>query len=195
MDVDVDVVPRREPAMEPFEVMTSESQERMLAIVTPADRDAVEEVCRRWEVRATVIGTVTDGGRLRILDADGAVLADVPAASLSDDAPLYDRPRSAPADLEARRRDDPGRALFSRRSLSRPERIGADVLALLADASWVVPPVRPPALPQHRGRSGRGRRGAAVWRHRACRRATGDWPSPPTPIPAGARSTPGRARP
>jgi phosphoribosylformylglycinamidine synthase subunit PurL len=134
MDVDVDVIPRREPAMEPFEVMTSESQERMLAIVTPGDRDAVGEVCRRWEVRATVIGTVTDGGRLRILSGDGAVLADIPAASLSDDAPLYDRPRSAPADLDERRRDDPGRALSG---LVGPERLGADVLALLADASWV----------------------------------------------------------
>ena len=138
MDVAVDVIPRREPAMEPFEVMTSESQERMLAIVTPADRAAVEEVCLRWEVRATVIGTVTEGGRLRIMSEDGAVLADIPAASLSDDAPLYDRPRSAPADLEARRRDDPGRALLAASSsVASPEAIGADVLALLADASWV----------------------------------------------------------
>jgi len=134
MDVAVDVVPRREPAMEPFEVMTSESQERMLAIVTPGDRAAVEEVCRRWEVRATVIGTVTGGGRLRILDADGAVLADVPAASLSDDAPLYDRPRSAPADLDRRRRDDPWPAL---QSSVTAQSCAADVLALLVDASWV----------------------------------------------------------
>jgi phosphoribosylformylglycinamidine synthase len=136
MDVAVDVIPRREPAMEPFEVMTSESQERMLAIVTPADRGAVEEVCRRWEVRATVIGTVTDGGRLRIVSGDGTVLADIPAASLSDDAPLYDRPRSVPADLEARRGDDPGRALAGSVAGS-PDDVGADVLALLADASWV----------------------------------------------------------
>ncbi len=139
MDVHVDVVPRREPAMEPFEVMTSESQERMLAIVTPADRAAVEEVCRRWEVRATVIGTVTApgtgaGGRLRILDGAGAVLADVPADSLSDDAPLYDRERAAPAGLDERRRDDPGRALLG--SATR-ESVATDVLSLLADASWV----------------------------------------------------------
>ncbi len=134
MDVHVDVVPRREPAMEPFEVMTSESQERMLAIVSPGDRDAVEEVCRRWEVRATAIGTVTAGGRLRILDASGALLADVPADSLSDDAPLYDRPRSAPADLDRRRRDDPGPALATRGS---PGELAGDVLALLGDASWV----------------------------------------------------------
>jgi len=139
MDVAVDAVPRREPAMEPLEVMTSESQERMLAIVTPTDRAAVEEVCRRWEVRATVIGTVTApppgaGGRLRIVDARGTVLADVPAASLSDDAPLYDRPRAAPADLEARRSQDPGPALSRK---ATPEQVAADVLAMLADASWV----------------------------------------------------------
>ena len=88
MDVDVSAVPRREPGMEPFEVMTSESQERMLAIVTPADLDAVLGLCARWEVRATVIGRVTSGGRLRLLDGfDGAVLGDLPAASLHDAAP------------------------------------------------------------------------------------------------------------
>jgi len=140
MDVDVSAVPRREPAMEPFEVMTSESQERMLAIVSPADRAEVEEVCRRWEVRATMIGTVTaplpgkdsgGGGRLRIFDSPGGeLLADVPAASLSDDAPLYDRPLAPPADLARRRADDPSR-------LPAPADCGAEVLAMLADSSWV----------------------------------------------------------
>jgi len=148
MDVDVSAVPRREPGMEPFEVMTSESQERMLAIVTPADRAEVEAVCRRWEVRATVIGTVTAplgvpadgggggdgtdaGGRLRIYDRPGGeVLADVPAASLSDDAPLYDRPLAPPADLDRRRANDPT-------ALAPPADCGADVLGMLADSSWV----------------------------------------------------------
>ena len=136
MDVDVSVVPRREPGMEPFEVMTSESQERMLAIVTPADVDAVMEVCARWEVRSTVVGTVTPPddlsvGHLRIVDGPGgAVLADVPAASLSDDAPLYDRPRSAPSDLEERRADDPAR-------IPAPADCGQDLLAMLCDTSWV----------------------------------------------------------
>jgi phosphoribosylformylglycinamidine synthase len=140
MDVDVDAVPRRESGMEPFEVLTSESQERMLAIVTPADRAEVEEVCRRWEVRATVIGTVTapragagvgGGGRLRILDGPGgAVLADLPAASLSDDAPLYDRPMAPPVDLEQRRADDPA-------LLEPPADCGAELLTMLADTSWV----------------------------------------------------------
>src|SRR3954464_8480348 len=103
MDVDVSAVACREPGMEPFEVMTSESQERMLAIVTPEAIDEVLSLCERWEVRASVIGRVTAAGssragRLRILDGfDGPVLADVPAASLHDDAPVYDRPRSQPA--------------------------------------------------------------------------------------------------
>ena len=88
MDVDVTAIPRREPGMEPFEVLTSESQERMLAIVEPDGLDEVLAICERWDVRAIVIGRVTagpdggrtaSGGRLRILDGwDGEVLADVP---------------------------------------------------------------------------------------------------------------------
>src|SRR5215207_9338834 len=93
MDVDITAVPRREEGMEAFEVMTSESQERMLAIVEPADLDEVLAICERWEVASTVIGRVTSGGRLRILDGwEGDVLADVPASSLHDAAPLYERP-------------------------------------------------------------------------------------------------------
>ena len=61
MDVDVTAVPRREPGMEPFEVMTSESQERMLAIVEPGDLDEVLAICERWEVNAAVVGRVTQG--------------------------------------------------------------------------------------------------------------------------------------
>jgi phosphoribosylformylglycinamidine synthase len=131
MDVDVAVVPRREPEMEPFEVMTSESQERMLAIVRPDDLPETLELCRRWEVRATVVGRVTDTGRLRVLDGlKGEVLADVPASSLHDAAPAYDRPRQPPADAAARRADDPA-------SLPAPADAGADLLELLADTAWV----------------------------------------------------------
>jgi phosphoribosylformylglycinamidine synthase len=96
MDVDVNAVPVREPSMQPFEIMTSESQERMLAIVEPASLDRVLEICDRWDVRASVIGRVTEGGALRIRDGfDGPILAEVPAASLHDAAPLYDRPLAA----------------------------------------------------------------------------------------------------
>ena len=136
MDVDVSAVPRREDGMVAYEVMTSESQERMLAIVTPADLARVEEVCRRWEVRAAVVGRVTEApdgapGRLRILDGfDGEVLGDVPAVALSEDAPLYHRAMARPADLDARLADDPG-------VLTPPADCGEDLLALLTDPTWV----------------------------------------------------------
>ena len=131
MDVYVSEVAQREPGMEPFEVMTSESQERVLAIVAPASLEQVREVCRRWEVRASVVGTVTAGGRLRVLTAPGGeVLADVPATSLHEDAPVYDRPLARPADLDRRRADDPG-------GLPPPADCGSDLLELLVDPSWV----------------------------------------------------------
>ena len=138
MDVDVSAVPRREAGMEAFEVMTSESQERMLAIVEPDDLEAVLAICDRWDVRAAVVGTVTagaetsDGGRLRILDPEAGVLADVPAASLHDAAPLYDRPRKAPAGFDESTRVGP---------TNGPVPDGgdpaADLLAMLVDPSWV----------------------------------------------------------
>ncbi len=131
MDVYASEVARRQPGMEPFEVMTSESQERMLAIVTPESLDQVLAVCGRWEVRASVVGTVTHGGRLRILDHPGGdVLADVPASSLHDAAPVYDRPASPPDDLAELRAADPAR-------LPPPADCGQDLLALLADPAWV----------------------------------------------------------
>src|SRR4051794_13320743 len=130
MDVYVSEVPQREPGMEPFEVMTSESQERMLAIVTPEALDEVVALCEKWEVRASVIGTVTGTGQLRVLDrVDGDVLAEMPASAL-EEAPLYDRPRQAPADLEARRADEP---VVDAAAVD----IGPDLLAMLVDPSWV----------------------------------------------------------
>jgi phosphoribosylformylglycinamidine synthase len=139
MDVDVSAVPRREDGMEPWEVMTSESQERMLAIVTPEAWPAVAAICAKWEVRATVIGTVTSpdpqgGGRLRIRDGlDGPILADVPAASLSDDAPLYDRPRCAPTGAGA----SAGSGSSNAAALGVPSDCAADLLALVRSARWV----------------------------------------------------------
>jgi phosphoribosylformylglycinamidine synthase len=131
MDVNVRAVPLREDGMEPFEIMTSESQERMLAIVTPGDLDRVLATCARWEVRASVIGKVTEGGHLRILDGwDGDVLADVPASTLHEDAPRYNRPMSRPSGLDALLADDPTR-------LAAPVDCGPQLLELLQDASWV----------------------------------------------------------
>ncbi|MEX2588210.1 MAG: phosphoribosylformylglycinamidine synthase subunit PurL [Actinomycetota bacterium] len=101
MQVDLDKVPLRETGMQPFEILTSESQERMLVIVKPdLVKTAVEE-CERLGLRATRIGEVTDTGRL-VATMGGEVVADVPAESLGD-GPVYDRPYAAPA-----ARPDPG---------------------------------------------------------------------------------------
>jgi len=128
MDVWVAEVPQREPGMVAAEVMTSESQERMLAIVTPADLPEVLDLCGRWEVSASVIGEVTGAGRLRILDRrGGTVLADVPAAALEEDKPRYDRPRARPEPV------DPDMSA----TVDPPADAAEDLAGLLADPSWV----------------------------------------------------------
>jgi phosphoribosylformylglycinamidine synthase len=140
MDVDVTAVPLREGGMAPYEIMTSESQERMLAIITPESLEAVKALCDKWEVRASVVGRVVepevgpDGvarAMLRIRDGfDGEILANVPAAALADEAPLYDRPHERPVSLDAIWADDP----------TRDEPTGSandDLLDLLVDPAWV----------------------------------------------------------
>jgi phosphoribosylformylglycinamidine synthase subunit PurL len=96
IDLDVSRVPLREADMEPFEIMISESQERMLCVVEPGLLDAVLEVCSRWDVRATPIGSVTGSGRLRVFDGDELV-GDMPVQALVDDCPLYDLEPAPPA--------------------------------------------------------------------------------------------------
>ena len=89
LDLDIGRVPLREPGMEPFEVMVSESQERMLCVVTPELVDDVIAVCERWEVLCTQVGSVTDHGRLRVLDG-ADVVGDLPVSALVGECPLYD---------------------------------------------------------------------------------------------------------
>jgi phosphoribosylformylglycinamidine synthase subunit PurL len=89
LDIDVSRVPLREAEMEPFEIMISESQERMLCVVEPAVLGEVLALCEHWEVRATTIGVVTDSQRLRVLDGD-EVVGNMPVTALVDDVPLYD---------------------------------------------------------------------------------------------------------
>jgi phosphoribosylformylglycinamidine synthase subunit PurL len=98
LDIDLSAVPLREPGMEAFEIMISESQERMAAVVEPAVWPAVEAVCRRWEVDATVIGEVTETGHLRVFH-EGEAVGDIPVAALTDDAPRYHVRRKRPARL------------------------------------------------------------------------------------------------
>jgi phosphoribosylformylglycinamidine synthase subunit PurL len=99
LDIDVAQIPLREADMEPFEIMVSESQERMLCVVEPYDLPAVLDVCEKWEVLASVIGEVTDGGGgpglFRVLKG-GEVVGELPVPLLVDDCPLYDLEPEAP---------------------------------------------------------------------------------------------------
>jgi len=133
MLVDLDAVPRREPGMAAWEVLISESQERMLAIVHPDRRTAVLEVCARWGLPAAVIGTVTDDGAIVVTEA-GAVVAQVPAAALTSDAIVHDRLATPPA----RRRAAPAPGEPDTAGDHLPERgmdPGAVLLALLGSAN------------------------------------------------------------
>lgn len=106
MRVDASRIHRREPGMEPFEVMISESQERMLAVVEPDKLVAVLDVCARWGLRAEVIGEVSDTPRLHVR-VDGEAVADVPAGALAD-GPVYDRPAERPVWLDELQAASPG---------------------------------------------------------------------------------------
>jgi phosphoribosylformylglycinamidine synthase len=99
IDLRLDRVPLREDGMEPWEVMISESQERMVAVVRPQMLEAVEALCNRWELAHAVIGEVTDSGVLRALWED-EVVGEIPARLLTDECPRYEverRPRPEPA--------------------------------------------------------------------------------------------------
>src|SRR3954468_1458723 len=138
MRVDLDKFPLREASMEPHEFYVSESQERMLAIVAPADVDEVFAICERWGVLATAIGEVTGTGRLEAR-WHGDVVADVPPGSLADDGPVYERPLARPADLDDLRADAP-------EALPRPtavDELRATVLRMaaspnLCSRAWVT---------------------------------------------------------
>ena len=95
----LDRVPLREASMDPTEVLASESQERMLAIVTPANLPAVLAIAEKWGVIATAIGEVTEGDRLEIR-WHGETVVDVDPVSLADEGPVYTRPMARPADLD-----------------------------------------------------------------------------------------------
>ncbi len=97
IDIDVARVPLREADMEPFEIMVSESQERMLCVVEPAREAAVLALCERWELAAARIGTVTDSGRVRVLRGQ-ELLGDMPVVALVDDCPLYELAPERPSE-------------------------------------------------------------------------------------------------
>ena len=136
----LDAVPLREPSMTATEVLASESQERMLAIVEPTHLDEVLSTCRRWGALATPIAEVTDTGRL-VITWHGDVVVDVPPGSLADEGPVYDRPIRRPADLDALQSDAP-----TAERLTRPatgDQLRATLLQLVASPNlcsrrWVT---------------------------------------------------------
>ncbi|XVS64241.1 phosphoribosylformylglycinamidine synthase subunit PurL [Actinosynnema sp. CA-299493] len=137
MHVYLDRVPLRATGMTPAEILSSESQERMCAVVRPEDLDAFLAVCAKWDVIATEIGEVTEGDRLVITWHDEVVL-DVPPRTVAHEGPVYDRPIERPADQDAMQADTPDR-------LARPAK--DDLLPLvksmaaspnLASKRWVT---------------------------------------------------------
>ncbi len=105
-EIDVAKVPRREAGMTAYEVMMSESQERMLLVVTPESAGEVHRIVERWSLHSAIIGRVTDDGLVRILD-DGEVVAEVPAEYYTDACPTYIRTAEESPDIIAARTTDP----------------------------------------------------------------------------------------
>ena len=103
LELDLDQVPRRETGMTPYEVMLSESQERMLLVAKKGREAEVLAICDKWDLAHAVVGRVTASGRL-VLKASGQVVCDLPIPPLTDDAPLYDRPRARPKGQDALQR-------------------------------------------------------------------------------------------
>jgi phosphoribosylformylglycinamidine synthase II len=133
--LDMNKVPCRETGMTPYEMMLSESQERMLMVLEPGKEPMAEAIFRKWELDFAVIGEVTDTGHM-VLEFDGEVVCDIPLAPLADEAPLYDRPHLTSEEYKAWAQVRPlGEVPDS-------SDIGADLLKLmacpdLASRAWI----------------------------------------------------------
>jgi phosphoribosylformylglycinamidine synthase len=99
IEIELDQVPQREEGMNSYEIMLSESQERMLVIVQKGRESEIEEVFAKWDLHAAHVGTVTDTGRM-VVTHHGVVVADIPASALTDNAPVYQREARRPAYLD-----------------------------------------------------------------------------------------------
>ncbi|HEY8209310.1 MAG TPA: phosphoribosylformylglycinamidine synthase subunit PurL [Myxococcaceae bacterium] len=124
LEIDVALVPRREEGMTPYEVMLSESQERMLVVAKRGREADVLRIFHKWDLDAAVIGKVTDSGRHVVLE-HGKVVSDLPVVPLTDGAPVYDRPVKRPAELDAL-------VAFQPESLPAPGDLAETLLQLLA---------------------------------------------------------------
>ncbi len=129
--LDMDKVPQREANMTAYEMMLSESQERMLVIMKPGREDVAHEIFRKWELDVAVIGETTDTGRM-VLTHKGKTVCDIPVAPLADDAPKYERPYFAPE----------VRAQIHAKDIAQPDHMGEVLLKLMASPdmaskSWI----------------------------------------------------------
>jgi phosphoribosylformylglycinamidine synthase II len=151
VEIDVALVPQRETGMTPYEIMLSESQERMLLVAKKGREAEVERIFEKWDLHAVRIGHVTSDGMLRVKDR-GTVVAEIPNRALTDEAPVYRRPMTEPEYLREVQQIDldelgsPGRLALLRSSGARgfqpSESANADLLALLgsptiASKRWV----------------------------------------------------------
>ncbi|MDR0593355.1 MAG: phosphoribosylformylglycinamidine synthase subunit PurL [Bifidobacteriaceae bacterium] len=127
MVVDLDKVLLRDPTLTPEEILMSESQERMMAVVTPANFEAFEAIARKWDVEYSAIGRVAAGGRL-LVDYRGQRVVDVDPKTVARDAPMYDRPHARPDWQDALQADTPDRLARP----ATPEALAQTVLALTA---------------------------------------------------------------
>ncbi|TWG98234.1 phosphoribosylformylglycinamidine synthase [Nocardioides sp. J9] len=138
MRCELDRVPLRDSTLSPEEILMSESQERMMAVVEPGDVDAFMAICAKWDVEAVVIGEVTDTGRLEIT-WHGETVVDVPPRTVAHDGPVYERPYARPEWQDALQAD-------AAEALPRPgtgEELRATLLQLVAspnlcDKSWIT---------------------------------------------------------
>ena len=184
IDLHADRVPLREADMEPWEIMISESQERMLCIVAPEKWEGVKAVCDRWDLDATIVGEVTDTKHLRVFFG-GEMVGDMDAEALAE-PPTYDIPQERPAhevDEPLDPADYPAPDASLDRHPLRPHRLAQHRQPPLGVAA-----VRPSGAAQHRDRARRRRRAAAHQedggRHRGLHRR-----QRPPDLP---RSVPGR---
>jgi phosphoribosylformylglycinamidine synthase len=136
VEMDLDQIPTRETGMTAFELMLSESQERMLLVTAPDRVSEVEAIFARWDLECARVGSVTDDGLVRIIK-DGVVKAELPAMPLSEEAPVYNRPMAEPADLAQRQSFDVSQlpTLNSQDAATWIARLAAN--ANVADKRWV----------------------------------------------------------
>ncbi len=134
IELDLSLVPQREEGMTAYEIMLSESQERMLIVAHRGRERQVVDIFRKWDLDAVVIGRVTDTGSV-VVTHHGEKLAEIPGPYLTDEAPRYERPMRAPGGVEGGRTDDEGRAIGNSSSV---EEVSASTSQVRSSVASVV---------------------------------------------------------